>query len=105
MEPHKTTSHQLSLQVNHSRHITPFYNERLLLRWHREGNYCVGGRIRKLDRYRNVTDVETLALKFPLSEAQEIVALEAGYSSWAALKTGSVSKSISCMAIRLSTAL
>jgi len=61
---------------------------KLLVRWHRAGNYSVGGRIRNLPRYRNLTDVETLALKFPLSEAQEIVALEAGFESWAALKSG-----------------
>ena len=61
---------------------------KLLVRWHRAGNYSVGGRIRKLHRYSNLTDVEALALKFPLSEAQEIIALEAGYESWAALKSG-----------------
>jgi len=61
---------------------------KLLVRWHRERNYSVGGRIRLLARYRNLTDAETLGLKFPLSEAQEIIALEAGYSSWAALKAG-----------------
>ena len=61
---------------------------KMLVRWHREGNYSVGGRIRTLARYRDLTDAEVLALKFPLSEAQEIIALEAGYSSWAALKTG-----------------
>ena len=61
---------------------------KLLVRWHREGNYSVGGRIRTLARYRNLTDVEALALKFPLSEAQEIIALEAGYMSWAELKAG-----------------
>jgi catechol 2,3-dioxygenase-like lactoylglutathione lyase family enzyme len=60
---------------------------KLLVRWHRAGNYSVGGRIRKLPRYRNLTDVEALALKFPLSEAQEIIALEAGYENWAALKS------------------
>jgi catechol 2,3-dioxygenase-like lactoylglutathione lyase family enzyme len=60
----------------------------LLLRWHRAGNYSVGGRIRSLPRYWNLTDVEALALKFPLSEAQEIIALESGYESWAALKSG-----------------
>ena len=36
----------------------------------------------------NLTDVEALALEFPLSEAQEIIALESGYESWAALKAG-----------------
>jgi catechol 2,3-dioxygenase-like lactoylglutathione lyase family enzyme len=61
---------------------------KLLVRWHRDGNYSVGGRIRNLPRYRNLTDVEALALKFPLGEAQEIIALEAGYESWAALKSG-----------------
>ncbi len=61
---------------------------KLLVRWHREGNYSVAGRIRGLERYRKLTDVEALALKFPLSEAQEIIALEHGYASWAALKAG-----------------
>jgi catechol 2,3-dioxygenase-like lactoylglutathione lyase family enzyme len=60
---------------------------KLLVRWHRAGNYSVGGRIRNLPRYRNLTDVQALALKFPLSEAQEIIALESGYESWAALKS------------------
>jgi catechol 2,3-dioxygenase-like lactoylglutathione lyase family enzyme len=57
-----------------------------LVRWHREGNYSIGGRIRGLARYRTLTDREALALQFPLREAQEIVALEAGYENWAALK-------------------
>ena len=57
-----------------------------LVRWHREGNYSIGGRIRGLARYRTVTDREALALEFPLREAQEIIALEAGYTNWAALK-------------------
>jgi len=61
---------------------------KLLVRWHRDGNYSVGGRIRSLPRYRNLTDVEALALKFPLSEAQEIIAMEAGFTSWAALRAG-----------------
>lgn len=61
---------------------------KLLVRWHREGNHSIGGRIRSLPRYRSLTDVEALALKFPLTEAQEIVALGAGYGSWAELKIG-----------------
>ena len=56
------------------------------VRWHREGNYSIGGRIRGLARYRKVTDRQALALAFPLREAQEIIAVEAGYASWAALK-------------------
>jgi len=61
---------------------------KLLVRWHRAGSYSVGGRIRTLPQFRNLTDVEALALKFPLREAQQIIALEAGYESWAALKSG-----------------
>src|SRR5215510_1433942 len=57
-----------------------------LVRWHREGNHSIGGRIRGLARYRKLTDREALALEFPLHEAQEIIALEAGHASWAALK-------------------
>jgi catechol 2,3-dioxygenase-like lactoylglutathione lyase family enzyme len=59
-----------------------------LVRWHRAGNYSVGGRIRCLARYRHLTDVQALALTFPLSEAQEIIALESGFESWSALKSG-----------------
>jgi uncharacterized glyoxalase superfamily protein PhnB len=57
-----------------------------LVRWHREGNYSIGARIRGLARYTTLTDRETLALEFPLREAQEIIAVEAGYASWTALK-------------------
>ncbi|MEU0096075.1 glyoxalase superfamily protein [Kribbella sp. NPDC006257] len=59
---------------------------KLLVRWHREGNFSIGGRIRQLARYRTLSDREALALKFPLTEAQEIIALEAGFGSWAELK-------------------
>ncbi|HWA93211.1 MAG TPA: glyoxalase superfamily protein [Terracidiphilus sp.] len=59
---------------------------KLLLRWHREGNYSIGGRVRQLERYHALTDQEVLALPFPLALAQEIVAMEAGQASWAALK-------------------
>ncbi len=65
---------------------------KLLLRWHREGNPSVGGRIRQLPRHRALSDVEARALRFPLSEAQEIVALEAGYGSWAELKAANPSR-------------
>ena len=59
---------------------------RQLVRWHRDGNYSVGGRIRMLPRYRNLTDVAALALRFPLAEAQEIIAVENGHENWTALK-------------------
>lgn len=57
-----------------------------LVRWHRTGNHSIGERIRGLPRYRQLTDAEALQLKFPLGEAQEIVAREAGFESWTALK-------------------
>jgi uncharacterized glyoxalase superfamily protein PhnB len=63
-----------------------------LVRWHREGNYSIGGRIRGLVRYKALTDRQALALEFPLREAQEIIALEAGYASWAALKVAVTSE-------------
>ena len=57
-----------------------------LIRWHREGNHSIGGRIRGLARYETLTDREALALAFPLREAQEIIAVETGHENWAALK-------------------
>jgi uncharacterized glyoxalase superfamily protein PhnB len=60
---------------------------KLLMRWHRERDYSLGGRVRTLDRFKTMTDREILAMKFPLTLAQEIVAVEAGHKSWAELKT------------------
>lgn len=57
-----------------------------LVRWHREGNYSIGGRIRRLARYESLSDREALSITFSLHEAQEIIALEAGYPHWTALK-------------------
>lgn len=59
---------------------------KLLLRWHREGDYSIGGRVRRLERYQSLTDRDVLALKFTLTMAQEIVAVEAGFQSWVELK-------------------
>ena len=61
---------------------------KLLVRWHRERNYSIGGKLRLLERYRHLTDVEVLAMAMPLTLAQEIVAVEAGFKDWAALKAG-----------------
>lgn len=58
-----------------------------LVRWHREGNISIAGRIRRLERYRNLTDAQALKLKFPLATAQEIIAREARFESWAELKS------------------
>ena len=59
-----------------------------LLRWHRERNYSLGEKVRLLERYRRLTDVEALEMGMPLTLAQEIVAVEAGFRDWAALKAG-----------------
>ncbi len=59
---------------------------KLLVRWHREGNSSIGGRLRGLSRFREITDQGALAMTFPLALAQEIVAAEAGHPSWGALK-------------------
>jgi len=39
---------------------------KLLLRWHRQGDYSVGGRVRQLERYRSLIDREVLALALRL---------------------------------------
>jgi uncharacterized glyoxalase superfamily protein PhnB len=61
---------------------------KLLVRWHRERNYSIGEKLRLLERYRHLTDVEVLEMAMPLTIAQEIVAVEAGFRDWAALKAG-----------------
>jgi catechol 2,3-dioxygenase-like lactoylglutathione lyase family enzyme len=57
-----------------------------LVRWHRERNYSIGEKLRLLERYRHLTDVEALNTPLPLTVAQEIVAVEAGFENWAALR-------------------
>ena len=57
-----------------------------LVRWHRERNYSIGEKFRLLERYRHLTDIEALNTPLPLTVAQEIVAVEAGFKNWAALK-------------------
>lgn len=56
---------------------------KLLVRWHRERNYLIGEKLRLLERYRHLTDVEVLEMAMPLTLAQEIVAVEAGFRDWA----------------------
>ena len=62
---------------------------KLLLRWHRERNYSIGEKVRLLPRCRHLTDVEVLDMAMPLTLAQEIVAVEAGFGDWTALKAAS----------------
>jgi uncharacterized glyoxalase superfamily protein PhnB len=57
-----------------------------IVRWHRERNYSVGGKVRQIDRFRHLKDAEVLAMPMPLALAQEVVAIEAGFADWAALK-------------------
>ena len=57
-----------------------------IVRWHRERNYSVGGKVRQLERLRHATDAEVLDAPLPLALAQEVVAVEAGFADWAALK-------------------
>ena len=59
-----------------------------LVRWHRERNYSIGEKLRLLERYRHLTDVEVLGMAMPLTLAQEVVAVEAGFRDWSALKAG-----------------
>jgi uncharacterized glyoxalase superfamily protein PhnB len=62
---------------------------KLVLRWHRERYYPVAAQIRAvLPRYRDLTDAQILAGSFKLSDAQELVARQAGFEGWAALKAG-----------------
>jgi hypothetical protein len=58
---------------------------KLLVRWHREGNYSVGGKVRLIERYRDLTDRAILDAPLPLTLAQEIVAVEAGFADWSSL--------------------
>lgn len=62
---------------------------KLILRWHRERYYPVAAQIRAmLPRFHHLSDPEILAHAFKLSDAQEMVARQAGFDSWEALKTG-----------------
>ncbi len=57
-----------------------------LVRWHAERNYSVGGKVRLAPRLSHLTDIEILNAPLPLTLAQEVVAVEAGFADWAALK-------------------
>lgn len=60
-----------------------------LVRWHRDGDPTVCEKIRlALPRYAQMSDIQILAAKFTLTEAQEIIARDHGSETWAALKSG-----------------
>jgi uncharacterized glyoxalase superfamily protein PhnB len=59
------------------------------LRWHREHYYPVAAEIRAaLPRFRDLDDSQVLEASFKLSDAQELVARQAGFDGWQALKSG-----------------
>lgn len=59
------------------------------LRWHRARHYPVAAEIRAaLPRFAGLDDPGILAAPFKLSDAQELVARQAGFEGWEALKTG-----------------
>lgn len=56
-------------------------------RWHQDRYYPVAPEIRYwLARYRHLSDRQILELEFKLADAQELVAAQEGFESWAALK-------------------
>jgi hypothetical protein len=59
------------------------------LRWHRERYYPVAAEIRAaLPRFHGLDDSQVLEASFKLSDAQELVARQAGFDGWQALKSG-----------------
>ena len=62
---------------------------KLVLRWHRDRYYPAAAQIRAgLPRFAHLTDAQVLAASFKLGDAQELVARQAGFEGWAALKAG-----------------
>ena len=62
---------------------------KLFLRWHRDGHHPVAAQISAvLPSFRGLSDREVLQQPFKLADAQELVARQAGFESWQALKAG-----------------
>jgi uncharacterized glyoxalase superfamily protein PhnB len=62
---------------------------KLYVRWHRERHHPVAVQIRAvLPRFKGLTDRQILDAAFKLGDAQELVARQAGFETWQALKTG-----------------
>lgn len=58
-----------------------------LVRQHRDGVYVVADRLRRsLPSLEGMTDAEVLAADFALHDAQQVIATELGFASWADLK-------------------
>ena len=59
------------------------------LRWHRDGHCPVAAEIRAaLPRFRDMSDARILEAPFRLADAQALVARQAGFETWQALKAG-----------------
>lgn len=62
---------------------------KLYLRWHRDRYYPVAAQIRALlPRFRDLGDQDVLTHSFKLFDAQELVARQAGFENWEALRKG-----------------
>ena len=62
---------------------------KLYVRWHRERHHPVAAQIRAvLPRFKDLTDQQILDAPFKLGDAQELVARQAGFETWQALKAG-----------------
>lgn len=62
---------------------------KLYVRWHRDRHHPVAAQIRAvLPRFRDLTDRQILDAAFKLGDAHELVARQAGFETWQALKTG-----------------
>jgi uncharacterized glyoxalase superfamily protein PhnB len=62
---------------------------KLYVRWHRDRHHPVAAQIRAaLPRFKDMTDRQILDAAFKLGDAQELVARQAGFETWQALKTG-----------------
>src|SRR6202012_5963489 len=88
--PAPPTQHPLSHAPETMPHIeTLKKHAKQLVRWHKDGVYTVGERLRAgLPRLAALSDAEVLAAPFSLADAQGVIAREQGFADWAALKAG-----------------
>jgi catechol 2,3-dioxygenase-like lactoylglutathione lyase family enzyme len=60
-----------------------------IVRWHREGHHPVAPLIRAhFPAFKDMSDLDILKQRFRLTDAQEVVARQCGFSSWQALLEG-----------------
>jgi uncharacterized glyoxalase superfamily protein PhnB len=88
---HRRKGHARPLNLSAGAHPMPSIETyrkqaKQLVRWHRQRNYSVGDKVRLLERYRDLNDAAVLDMAMPLTLAQEIIAVEAGFKDWTALR-------------------